>query len=176
MLDAGVLLTELQRQADPRAIVFSGWSTHRTAARRRWAHAITTYLSGAVDAEPILSPRGVTLAFDSVEETVFGSLGFVNPSIDAAATDLAGAWRDGVLAIGAGEPATDPATSAVFEFIGMDPADVSDRFSVLRTDLVTAFRSHSAVRARELGQIADAIHAATLGLRSQPSPFVVAYG
>src|SRR6185503_17860579 len=119
MLDAGVLLTELQRQADPRAPVFSGWSTHRTAARRRWAHAIATYMSGATDASPILSPRGVTLAFDAVEESVFGSLGFVNPSTAAAAEDLAGAWRDGVLAIAPGSSATDPATSTAFTFVGM---------------------------------------------------------
>jgi hypothetical protein len=175
MLVAGVLLTELQRHADPRAPVFAGWSTHREAARRRWAQALATYLGGLQDAQPVLSPSGVTLGFVSVEEAVFSALSFTGSSRAAAAEDLARAWRAGILAIESGASATDPATSAVFTFAGMDPASVDARFAALRGALIDAYRSQSAVRAVELQQIVAAIHAAAVGIPSTASPLVVIY-
>jgi len=176
VLEAAVLLVELQRFADPSAPVFSGWPLGRIDARRRWAHAFDVYVRDMVDRLPVLSPTAVTLDFSAVEAAFFADLGLDSATVEAAAIDFAGAWRAAILALLPGATAAHPTTSTPFEFAAMDPADVATRHEALRAELVRVFRRGRALRRDDLDEIAQAFHAATDGLRSTATPFVVIYG
>lgn len=175
MLDPAVLLTELQRFADPSAAVFEGWPTHRVAARHRWANAFRIYVEDAVDTVPVLEPPAVSLRFEPSEPAFFEEIELDNSSIETAATDLADAWRSAIQALEPGLPAAD-SSSNPFVFTAMDPTDVATRYAALRATLIIVLRARSATRRGDLDQIAQAFHVATSGLRSVPGPFAVTYG
>jgi hypothetical protein len=174
MLDAGILLVELQRFADPSAPVFEGWPTSRVAARHRWASAFTAYVDDAEDVLPVLTPSAVTLAFDFVEDAFFTELDLDNASVEEAARDFADAWRTAIRALAPGASASDGST--VFAFVAIDPLDVTTRHLALETALIPVLRRGRTTRRDDLAEIADAFHAATVGIRSTVTPFVVTYG
>ncbi|WP_437322181.1 hypothetical protein [Sorangium sp. So ce394] len=174
MLRAAVLLEELQRFGDPGAPVFAGWPTGKADARRKWAHAFQVYLSDMVDTVPTLIPTGGTLAFTGVEDAFFASITLDNPFVPDAAADLADAWRAGITALRPGSSATHGGDTFMFE--AMAPTDVAARHAALNADLVAAFTSPQVSRRADLTEIADALHRATVGLKSTPSTFVVTYG
>jgi hypothetical protein len=169
------MLVELQRFADPAAVVFEGWPISLDQARHRWARAFWVYTKDLADAEPPLTPHAVTLDFDAIEDAFYQQVRLVNPSVEAAAIDLADAWRAGIHALELGAIAAN-ATPEDFEFEAMDSDDVDDRREALRAGLVVAFRTGSATRRLDLEQITDQFHAATLGLVSTPTPYQVRYG
>ena len=175
VLDAAVLLTELQRFADPIAPVFAGWPSNRPDARRKWAHAYAVYADDLVDVSPVLTPRAVSLVFGAIEQAFFVELTLENPTVERAAEDFADAWRAAVGALAPGASPVD-GSSTPFTFVAMEPVDVAARWTQLRAALIVAFRTHASTRREDLRQIADAFHAATTGLRSTPTPYVVAYG
>ncbi len=175
MLAAATLLTELQRFADPDAGVFAGWPLGKPDARQRWAHAFAVYIANMVDTAPVLTPTGTTLVFSGVEAAFFASLTLENPTIAAAALDFADAWKAGITALLPGAPATNPSTVS-YTFATMDPMLVTTRWTALQAALVAAFTSRQMSRRDDLSEIADAFHAATVGLMSTLSPYVVTYG
>jgi hypothetical protein len=143
-------------------------------ARQRWAHAFKVYVDDAEDVLPILTPTGVTLDFDFVEEAFFTELDLDNASIEEAAIDFADAWRTAIRALAPGDSASDGSTT--FDFVAIDPLDITTRYDALVDALVPVLRRGRATRRDDLAEIADAFHAATVGMRSTLTPIAVEYG
>jgi hypothetical protein len=176
VLDRDVLLTELQRFADPSADVFAGWPIDRVDARRKWAHAYAVYVDDAEDVEPVLTPHPVTIDFTGVEPAFFETLTLVNATVEEAALDFARAWRAAIVALAFGATAAESPGDPVFSFELMEPLlEVAPRFAALEAQLVVVFRRHRGSRRADLEEIADAFHAATVDLRSTATPFRVRY-
>lgn len=172
MLDRSTLASELAHFADPSDGGFSGWSRDRVTARHAWSHAFATYV--AAMESTTLAPTNTSIDFSHVEDAFFSALTLANPTVAAAASDFSNAWAAAIAALAAGASATAGGSTS-FTFAAMDPSDVSTRQSALTSALASAFATGSPTRQADLGEIASALHDATTGIRSTPTPVVVVY-
>lgn len=195
MLGVEVLFTELQRFGDPPALVFTGSPTHRTEARRRWAHAFGVYVAGIIDVADAggvltaLVPHsgavpgtlGAGFAAD-IEQSFFVELSLANTlSVRVAAEDFADAWRTGMRAVQPGVGAHLPAAAPLFTWQGWAPGVlpprtvVDDRRDVLADQLELLFRVRSIHARVQLHEIAERLHTATYGLTATSTAGMITY-
>lgn len=164
MLDAARLVTKLRGFCDPDFASFRGFPTTRDQARQEWAAAFADYFNQVQeDISPPVSGHPA-LGTGSVESSFFGDLG-LDPSVSAedTATDFAGAWQQGVLAVTPGTPAVDSSGNS-YTFLSWN--NVSTLKSTLFNTLKALFESPSAASVARLTEIADAFHTASSGLEA----------
>jgi len=162
MLDHARLLGNLREFHDPDHGSFRGFPTTRTQARQEWAAAFADYFDQVQEAIVPPVPGHPALGTSGVEGAFFADLG-LETSISAAnaATDFAGAWRQGVLAVIAAGSAVDGATNA---YVFLKWKDVTALHDALLGTLQALFEAPSAASLPRLTEIAQAFHTASSGL------------
>lgn len=166
MLVANDLRDRLRVFCDEPYASFAGFPTTRDIARDKWATAFAAYfntveedLLPAVPGHPSMLHGGVKTAF-------FNSLGLdLTMSAAAAATDFADAWKAGVTAATPGAPPGATDGTFTYIFAAMQPAALTTKYTSLQSTLQSLFESPSASGVTRIGEIADAFHAATTGLK-----------
>jgi hypothetical protein len=162
MLDPARLVGKLREFCDPAYAGFRGYPTTRDQARTEWAAAFADYFAQVQEA--IVPPVSghPTLATASVQQAFHDDLGLdTSISAEAAATDFAGAWRQGVQAVTPGSAVTD-GTSVSYVYIAW--SNTAALYTPLHDTLEQLFETPSGATVPRLTEIAQAFHVASSGL------------
>lgn len=162
MLDQTELLGSLRKFCDPDHGTFEGFPTTQAQARRKWAAAFAAYFDQVQEDITPPVPGHPSLKTSGVEDAFFGDLG-LEPVTSAAtaATDFAGAWSQGVLAVTLGTPAVDGSSNS-YAFLSW--TNVTSLHDTLESTLRALFEVPASTAAARLDAIAGAFHTATSGL------------
>jgi hypothetical protein len=160
-LDANRLRDKLREFNDPDYSSFRGFPSSRDAARQEWAAAFYDYFD-QVKEQPALAPGHPALSTGNVQTEFYNDLDLTpTTSADVAATDFAGAWKKGVVAVTATAAGVEDGTN---KYVYLNWTNHATLYTPLHDTLKTLFESPTTAALQRLTDIANAFHTASSGL------------
>lgn len=177
-LSADKLTGELRKINDSSQAGFGGFPMRIDDVRERWAAAFAVYIADVVVTTTTVVPKNTTADGAGVKAAFKGPLLFA-PKLDARAeaVELSNAWAAGmrafVLKSGAGYlgSPTSAITVIVQPFPGIDTVRAT-----LETSLAALFGAPAISVAARDGEIAQALHAATIAAAKTTCTYTVGTG